>query len=323
MNDDELRAALGTYAARAPRTDPRPGFDARLARRARTRRVAVAACVAAVAATAGAVVAVTGPAPEDDRRVAARPEPGPVVLTRRANGSAGLRVTVTLAPGNPATGTESVLTVDATDDHGQLMVTDVDWGDGVVFHDSPPVSLCPLPMPPSSRRFPDSLRESKRHAWRHPGATTVTVTVQSQLPCVGGPANFEQAVATFDIAVRAGSTTTNGPVPPHAEGPSVVGAHEPLDRTVYATLADADGYVSGAVVDWGDGEAVEVTTPKACEDGSGRHYPLKGALRVAEVHTYPRSGTYTVTVRFTSTGCAGGDPQQSSATVTHVVPPPA
>lgn len=324
MNDDELRRALGSYASWAPRSDPRPGLSARLARRARARRAGVAG-VAALGVAAGGLVALDrdprrdvvaqDPTPSATPPLPPRAGPAPVVAT--GTGRDGLRVRVTLDPGDPATATEAALRVEAEDDVVGEFVVEVDWGDGSRSELSGfGAASCAVPTGPPARD-PRTLRETFSHAWRHPGPAKVVVTVGSVLPCHTGDWR-EEAVVTLPADVRPGLVTSNGPDEPDAAGTR---AYVPPNGVVRLDVKafDRDGYIDGVEIDWGDGISAGVHQKGDCDDGDGAHFP-KGDLRSTVDHRYDAPGTYRIVVRFDSTGCELRDPQRAETVLTVHVP---
>ncbi|HEX8002407.1 MAG TPA: hypothetical protein VF519_06895 [Mycobacteriales bacterium] len=365
MNDDELRRALDAFAAAAPRTDPRPGFAARLRRRRRAQVAAVA--VAACLAVAGSAVVVSGGEPA--RRVVAASEsptaapapsavtsspppthsvtahptispyhgtppsfPSPTAttaepstppaepVTASARGGHGLTLTATYDPGDLPTATLGTLVVEASDDDGEIYPGGITWGDGTSEPAMMVAASCvqdPMPTPLRSREpHPAHWRQELPHAWRHAGDYALRVVVHSYLVC-HGEVPREEAEVTLHVRARPGREASNGPAKPvyRHDQPTV------QDRTVNLSgqLDDDDGWLRGVTIGWGDGTSSVVRNDRACDDGAGRHYPFEGGLWPSEDHTYAEPGTYTITLRYTSTGCGGADVQGGDATVTVTV----
>jgi hypothetical protein len=282
-------------------------------------RQAVLACVAAAALAVPvpdgvAALAPAAPRPAPAGAPAPPPEP-PRTVVAEARGHQGLRATATLRPANAATATEVGLAVDAADDDGSPSVAEVYWGDGskIVRDDAFYPASCSTPPPPPRPKQPDSYRETLTHAWRHSGPVTVTVVVGTRMTCAFG-ITYERAVLTLAVDVRPGAVTSNGPGRPFAETFAVRRNHKTGVHGVQGQLRDKDGYVGGAVVDWGDGTTTFVDRyRRPCRDGDGRHFPASWFPFEAE-HRYSTPGPHQVTVRYASTGCAGEDPQFENAT---------
>ena len=257
-----------------------------------------------------AVVATTAtPAPTTPAPSPPSPTAAPAGAVRvAATGATGTRVELALDDGDLPTATVATLTVEVAAAGGHPRAAEIAWGDGSVEA----VGGCgstPLPGPPHKR--PSGLsRQEFTHAWRHPGTYTVVVRVASLERCE------DTTPAEIRVTVRRGRTVSNGPAPAVA----AFGVHRDRgDATAWTAsgwLRDADGWVTGATIDWGDGTRSAVRQEDACDDGKGRHFPLNGYLAPFVTHRYASSGTYPVTIRFESAGCDGRDEQTGSATAT-------
>jgi hypothetical protein len=242
--------------------------------------------------------------------------------TVRARGAYGLTLRTTLSPRGPLTATAVTLDVFAHDDDGRPDLRSIDWGDGA-RQDMPPIAVtCPIyptqsPRPPS----PNDLRTTLRHSWRTPGRHVVVVQVYSTLRCMPNPPPEEDATTRTPVDVRPGAVTTNGGWSPAVSGLGAYGGSDPKGLvSLGGTIQDDDGWARTAVVDWGDGSArTTVRNEETCDDGGGAYFPFNSRLDLYSSHRYARSGRYTITVTFTSTGCGGADPQTGRGTTTAVV----
>ncbi len=364
MSDDDIRDALRRYATAAPDTDPRGALPGTLARRARRQRVAVAsvACLAALVAGTGVAVLTSTPA-GSDRLIAAadptteppateepEPEPPPTAepspaVTKTAHPVPGgtpspstppttapppgpvpgLTVGLSLEPAGPETATYATLKVGANDGDGHPSVSAIRWGDGT---EEPmpvrPAVSCALPPPGPREPEPTAWTASYEHAWRHDGTYTIEVVVRSGYEC--DYSAREDVVERLTVEVAAGVIRSNGPARTRARDVEALRPDGAGERTVrlLGFLADRDGYVTGATVDWGDGTTTEVTNDRACDDGDGQHYPVHGDFAVEADHEYAETGDYDVVVTWSSAGCDFMDAQQGrwSGSVTVPVPPP-
>ena len=260
------------------------------------------------------------PAPPTATASTTAPPPSPspteeptAPVTASANGAHGLRLRVTLDPGNPATATEAVLTVEASDDDGYVHVSAVEWGDGTEESIGIPVAACaPRPASPSPRQpAPSSRTVAFRHAWRHATPAQVVVRAVSLHPCDPAEPPEDAAEARVRADVQPGRVTTNGPAAPGSGDVDVVAVDQARREYRLSTfLDDRDGWIGGAVVDWGDGTTTRLGPAEECADGGGRHYPSQAGFGVEETHAYAEPGSYTVTVTYASTGCGGRDAQR-------------
>ncbi|HVF05011.1 MAG TPA: hypothetical protein VNA20_09235 [Frankiaceae bacterium] len=263
--------------------------------------------------TASPSVAPTSPA------VATKNPPPPTRTSDTGRGEEGLRAQAVLDPASFATATYAALRVTATDDDGFPQITELAWGDGTTEPIAVVAASCPVPEdpPPTSRpKQPGDLDETFRHAWRHPGRYTVTVTVSSSTHCTQPPAKYETATVRVVVDVTAGEVTANGPAKPAFDGSvGYLEGGEMYEWELRGSVTDRDGYFSSATIDWGDGsEPTTITNDQPCDDGEGGHYPARGMLVLDSTHQY-QPGQYTVTVTFASTGCAGDDAQPGTATL--------
>ncbi len=120
------------------------------------------------------------------------------------------------------------------------------------------------------------------------------------------------------VTIATGSSLSNGPEPivinisAKAQGAAI---------SLGIASDDSDGHIRTTTVDWGAGGApVDLGgDPKACDDSGGRYWPDSYA-RIFTTSPTLASGTYTVTVTTTSTGCDGKDSQSATKQVTVVVP---
>jgi hypothetical protein len=243
-------------------------------------------------------------------------EPRRPPVTATAEGAYGLRVRITLDPGDPDAGDTARLVAEVTDDDGSMDTVSLDWGDGT--GESVLVTAQCAPDPPLGQRRdpqPVDVTQTYSHAWRNPGEMRVTFHVRSRLQCQDEPAP-EEATATLVAHVRPGSVSSNGPAAPAIRNVTTQPASEggPYEVELGASASDADGYVGAVVVDWGDGTSDTYGNEMACGDGDGRHYPDAPGVELLRTHDYRRSGTFTITLRVASTGCGGRDPQRTSAT---------
>jgi hypothetical protein len=359
LDPAELRRTLSEYADGAPHRDPRPGFARALARRRRTRTAFAGGATLALVAVAVLFTVTRAPGPNDRLATGEAPSespgttlspsgtPSPTATatpsdtpsgtpsvspagsqTGPAAGPDNLHVTLALDADAPATAEYALLRVRGGDPDAYPYVDRVAWGDGDTFplYDRSGSHAWDCgPGGPPATSGPGTLSANADHAWRHPGTYTVEVTVSSWTCGTSLP----QETATFPlrVVVRAGEVTSNGPRLPgwssvHVNQLQTGPSPNPL-RVVLSTMAhDDDGYFPGGVIDWGDGTSTPVGPKMACDDGGGRYYPHRTDLYVDGEHTYDSAGTYTVTIRATSTGCDGGSPQKTAKTVTVTVPKP-
>lgn len=352
MSDDDVRRALARYADTTPALDPRTGLRERLVRRERARRAAVAGTAAVLLVVAGTGVAALARHRDRAGIVAADPtetpsatpsatataSPSPTApespaadpaapIVRTATGPDGLRVRVTFTPGSPETATAASLRVETWDDDGHPVVAAIRWGDGSAepiqrvmagcVIDPPP----PGASPPPREKEPGETDKTYTHSWRHDGRVTVRVEVDSEGDCVPDPPDMEEAAVSFAVDVRPGAVTSNGPARPAADAEA--GYRDGggvYDAFLRATLTDADGHVTSATIDWGDGSApATVRNDTPCDDGNGRHYPAPAdpwaEWHVSEQHDYGTPGTYRITLTYVSAGCDGAHEQPASQVV--------
>jgi hypothetical protein len=217
------------------------------------------------------------------------------------------------------TATNAVLAVHAEDDDGHPLVSGVAWGDGSSEAIAIPMYMCPSFPPPTTPPPPDPGESDTEfgHAWRHAGTFTLTVSVESSIPCSQGPPPAEDATVRLVVHVTPGLDTSNGPAQPvvtyKEAGPAFDG--KPYEWTVSATLSDDDGYVGTVTIDWGDGSApATVRNDESCDDADGARYPSYGSLTATKNHVYS-PGKYTVTLTYSSAGCGGADVQRGSTTL--------
>lgn len=151
------------------------------------------------------------------------------------------------------------------------------------------------------------------HAYRLSGTFDVTVTAGHVYSCRKPRL---RATDRISVTVRPGDVPSNGPEQPYAYWPRMMGRAERVAdgwevQVTPPIGGDDDGWVSRAVMDWGDGTTTEYDfgldgcneTPTAWPHGH-RVYPTP------VLHTYAQRGTYTVALTIVSTGCDGQDPQE-------------
>ncbi len=123
------------------------------------------------------------------------------------------------------------------------------------------------------------------------------------------------------IEVVPGTTTSQGPSLPTFSGGAGVAPLGHEGDTSYVTAAgvasDDDGFISGIIINWGDGSPAEPHPGDltACRpSSSGWPLPSQALLATgSNAHHYSGAGTYQVTITVTSTGCDGGQQQVGSA----------
>ena len=244
-----------------------------------------------------------------------------------ADGSATVDVTVT--PGRPKADQFATFTARTHNDHGALINTGIDWGDGSTL-DVGLMNCDMIAIGPDGQQHreggaapdapPADTTDTYRHAYRRTG--TYHVTLSYITPQCEGTRAF---AASGDLPVGPGLLLSNGPEPPTLALSVAQG--------IVATGTDDDGYVRRIVIDWGDG------SPKSPHDfplsgclDDGRSWPsvrnppgIEGRNHFQETifnHTYAKPGHYIIRGTVTSSGCTGADPQQGTGTLDFDAPPP-
>jgi hypothetical protein len=163
-----------------------------------------------------------------------------------------------------------------------------------------------------------------RHAYRYPGTWTVTARFVPR--CEDVP--LVPIEGTGAVTVTAGTARSNGPFVPlsmpfaldcHAAA-TPAGQPRPPSRTMacFPDYHDEDGYLTRAVVRWGDGsrDTVLAFPLSRCTDPAN-HWPATdvdpdGPLWGVR-HRYPRTGSFRAFVTVTTAGCDGRDRQTRTA----------
>ncbi|MDQ3945338.1 MAG: PKD domain-containing protein, partial [Actinomycetota bacterium] len=128
------------------------------------------------------------------------------------------------------------------------------------------------------------------------------------------------------LEVAPGVSRSQGPALPVVN--QVLEARAPNDPVVpgslqvWAEAEDTDGFVSGFVVDFGDGTPAEtfLGDRMGCRP-TPSGWPARSLAWLRDPyasHRYATPGTYTITVTAVSTGCDGGERQAAAATMTYV-----
>ena len=234
---------------------------------------------------------------------------------RFAATSGSLHVDVEVTPGAGVTGDLLRFVTKVTDNEGGVFALGGTYGDDNRSF-RPQLSLsCKEGAEPSSS--PSSKEFVNEHAYRVAGVYRVEVIAVS-----GGCGRQERRVTAFEsITIAPGPNLANGPqlVVPTAI-PEPLSGRDPSLVYLTATAIDADGFVSRLVVDWGDGSAPSVLDFPL----SDCHDPISTfpTSNVGETltHDYATSGSHTVTITGTSSGCNGGDIQTASSEATVTAP---
>ena len=143
------------------------------------------------------------------------------------------------------------------------------------------------------------------------------------------------AVGILDsyVAVGPGPSTSQGPSLPVLQvddGRAPSQMNVPNLAVAFAEARDADGYIAGFSVDWGDGSPVQsfpgATNPCVDEPEGWPAYTqaVLGGTQPPDPpsHTYAEPEPRVITVTVVSTGCDGTDPQQVSGSFPWVPPTP-
>lgn len=198
-----------------------------------------------------------------------------------------------------------------------------DFGDGTPHSDMKPKLGYPTECGYTS---PDAMRNAVyTHTYAAPGTYTFQATVSVWDPC---DQTLGQIVATQSIVVAANEQAlTNGSTPPHVDVLAFPLPGDPGEVTIPGTAriqvaaSDEDGFVAGLSIDWGDGSELTRSSEPfgSCTVGQNG-WPTAGSSGpIGFAHDYAVTGTYSVTVVATSTGCGGADPQDAISTVDVVI----
>jgi hypothetical protein len=128
------------------------------------------------------------------------------------------------------------------------------------------------------------------------------------------------------LDVQPGKSNVQGPALPRfdAVNPQIGPSAE--DVTLQIGVIDADGWITGITVDWGDGSPPQQYTgdPKPCLAVTPNRWPRGDYLSIpietgpgtAPTHHYATAGRYTIITTARSAACDGSQPQEGGATST-------
>jgi hypothetical protein len=173
---------------------------------------------------------------------------------------------------------------------------------------------------PGTSTAPTSVHTTFTHTYNQPGKWHLLLG-EGTARC---PGPIQGAGALITIEVGDGPSTAQGPEVPvltldvSPDPPSQVGG---LHAGIFVWSRDEDGYISAVLIDWGDGTPVVQSSgdPMPCRL-SPAGWPLPSEFHAPQsqppfIHDYATSGVFTVTVTIVSTGCDGGDAQQTAGNV--------
>ncbi|MBI4728320.1 MAG: hypothetical protein HY775_02275 [Acidobacteria bacterium] len=266
------------------------------------------------------------------RIVLGAPTPVPSGSPGRAPSDQPITIEVSVSPREPRAGELVSFHVHAQDPDDGPVTASIDYGDGRSAGLGGPIS-CPAPIPrsadapPPSPGPPGETTVVFRRGYRAPGVYEVVIGASSVSPCGGEDDPFAsraEETVRLTIGPPAGRVPTNGPILPTVElavSPEPTDPPEPLTAGAHYWFKDPDGFARRIEIDWGDGERfVEEKPLGGCEE-SATQWPESsfnaGFTDVKETfirqHRYSRAGTFEVSIRLTTTGCDGGDPQTAEA----------
>jgi hypothetical protein len=211
-----------------------------------------------------------------------------------------------------------VFTVRVTGNLGRVQAVTLDFGDGSAATQPLSDPNATEPACTAADGSSDSTFATEfSHGFRRPGNYPVRIT-SVDLAC--HPALAPQG-SPFTARITPGPDRSNGPAPPTARNcllnaNGFCASTDGRQGSAFAGgLADSDGYVIAAKVDWGDGSAPSQTTYplSECQD-PGTRWPSSARDAVSWQHTYARPGDFTVTLTVFSAGCDGRDVQESPFT---------
>lgn len=233
-------------------------------------------------------------------------EPEPTATTTWA--PPGLTVTVDTVPAEPTAGGDTTIRVRVVDTDGHFLGGTVDFGDGGSHEFWTPQPMCPVPNPtPDRTPRPSDETQTVRHVYAAEGTYQLRVFVRTGSHCGATPR--EEKTVTGPVSV--GDDGGNGTQAPTAE---IADAGEGYDKPRWwdIRMADADGWVSGYTIHFGDDTPPETKTfPRdGCTAGENG-YPTSDRVQRIE-HKYAEPDTYRVSLTVTSTNCDGGATQSST-----------
>lgn len=182
-----------------------------------------------------------------------------------------------------------------------------------------------FPCPDGGPQSPGTRRFETTHVYNQPGHW------EFMLNGLTGNCRTEQKTAVlfgfFDVA--SGTTSSQGPsLPSFSGGPSSPPPGHDGD-TSYVTVAgeaiDQDGFITGLVIDWGDGSSPEPQPGDPTCRPSASGWPLPSHVMLmtgSNAHHYSRAGTYRVTITVISTGCDGNEQQLGSTSFSWIADAP-